>query len=1554
MLSNMPFITGPELGAKQSSQYALPTSKVISIYPMTRVQEGLWLAYSMAPHHTLYNLTLKLTLVRNPVKSTIFSAINVLTRRHSILRSTFHDADETHGKPFIAERDPIYATPVLQVVTKPDTSQAETMIQSLLRTAVDLSSTFAIRWFVVLGTSETDLFLVSHHIALDGKSMSQLSIEIFALLEDSGFEARGNRPEPFYRAHMIEAAFLDSPSYHAAKAFWVRQLRNVRPIKWKDVSARKYSAEKNYYREIDTWFTFSNAELRDWGNRYQTSWFRVAIALIGVLVRSIAIPDGISDHAITIAFGGRPAEMKNTVGQFANAVPIRIPLIDVICSQSPTFEALVRLISKEVSTAKNHDQFSYLDLTEACSELGLQVPSTQVAITQSPKLARPECTLYPVEGSYDLFFCFSEGEETVSLGTIYNPLLFSNTDIVKMKTAFSELYKLTTDQTPLKISSLSAMKFHIPGFVPDLDLNNSDQVNAGRFHIWFEHRASQCPEFLALHSGEQGSSVTYQDLNEEANRKAHYLRKIGVSRGSIVLVHLARGFCIIEWIIATLKSGAAFAVADQTHPVLRTQSVISIAQPALIVDDGNGKNLTEYASHVNVLDVRNLTFDDMPTGNIEDITQNDDLACIVFTSGSTGQPKGVEIEHRNLSHCIAGVHSSGYVLISPGSRVLQFATFAFDAAIFEWSQCLTFGGTLCFADMPHALVGNYLADVIDSNQISFLHLTPSVLTTLPTSRTLPSLQQISVGGEMVSENVISAWRTRVQVTNAYGPTECAIVVSHYSEPRFPEKKQPLAGLVGLPHPHMKAVVSNYSFTRLLPPNKVGEVCIGGPQVGRGYRGRDDLTANRFAIHPELGERLYRTGDRGKLLPDGTLLLLGRIDREVKVRGKVIELDDVEQTILSIMPQIRSVSVQPDETGLSLCAFVSPKGISGDLLKNSLSERLPSYMIPSSVFSLDRLPLNTNGKTDHKVIRATMGNLIAKARQPHRTLDSFPLRTHNLPNSGLSGLEMGSELQNITQIWKGILNLPQSPALSSNFFDLGGNSILVQTLANSLKTAFNLSNLRVVDLFSHATLLAQAKLVTDRANSTFIQRLQNPIPRLQKQLPSDSHVQAEQNIVSSYSLNSDIAIVGIAGRFPSASNPDEFFQMLLEGRDGITTFSQPASGVMPWKDAIHVPKRGIIPGLNNFDRARWGLTENEARDMDPQQRLFLEVTREALEDSGISPSSDGNTNIGLCVGAGHSTWNPSTDSTQGDDFNKTHRSLLTPCISARTAYHLNLQGPNVTLNTACSSGLVAMSTAIDHLRSKKCDTAIAGGVSITFPQQGYYTSKDQLLSPSGYCRPFDYRADGTVPGDAVCAVVLRRLEDAVRDGDRIYSVVSGIATRSDGSIEKATPTAPSPRGQANTIIQAWKDSGLSASELVYAELHGSGTPIGDALELEGLDIARAELKADMVPISVGSNKGNVGNCEAAGGLVSVIKICKSMEYGAIPAMPAFQGLHPMINPNPFITIAASELPLSPNAIVSVSSIGLGGVNAHCVLRFPPSSNQQPLEFVKVYNWQNRMA
>ncbi|CAK5278825.1 unnamed protein product [Mycena citricolor] len=1662
----MQLITGPVVPPTHSPRTELDAS-VTSVYPMTRAQEGIWMAYSAQPQHTLYNLTMKFTLASSDTYSMekVLAGIQTLTARHGILRSTFHGNKSVLSRPFVAEWDAQSALPSVRIVAEPKTAIAKMHLQKLLHQAVPLSEEFAVRWLVVELQGAIEVYVIAHHIALDGTSMSELSGELLCLLDGKAEESKPIG-EVFQKAHMMESVFRGSGAFQLAKEFWLSQSRNTSSIEWKGVPK---VPESQNYREIARWSEFSKDQLAQWSARHRTSWFRVALAVVALLTQSHSIAGSSRDQTLTVAFGGRPKGLDRTVGHFANALPIRVPVSHLIRSSSTiTFDALLRLLSTTVSTAKKHERFSFTDLSQACLEEGCMPPRAQVAVTLSPKLEREECELYPVEGPYDLFFCFLEAADSVSLGVIYDPTLFDQKSIAALKVDFERIVAQAMAETPFDLQPLLGSR--IPCLMPPIDTTDAGQVSKRRFHAMFEHQAARNPAAVAMSCAERDESMTYGEMNERANQMANALRQLGMGRTHVVLLHLKRGFSTLCWILAVLKAGATYAIADQGHPLERTRSAMAVAEPDLIVDDGMGIEVGLFSGTVKILRTDTCILDAFPRDNLEDVSQDDDLAYIVFTSGSTGQPKGVEITHSSLSNWITAAHAAGYFPMGPFSRVLQFATFAFDAAVLEWSLALSLGSNLCFANTPQALIGDYLADVIDKNLVTHMHLTPSVLGTLPASRRLQSLECISVGGEMVPDNLIERWRTRVTLQNAYGPTEATVVMAHRPQPSSPGDAAPSAANIGKPHSPTEVFVCNPSFDRLLAVNEVGEVCLAGPQLARGYRNRADLTSQRFAVHPQNGKRMYKTGDRGKLLADGTVVLMGRMDRELKVRGYRIDLDDLERTVVAVMPSIISVSVQSSPSGTDLCVFVSPQTVDGTELKRLLGLRVPSYMVPRNVYCLPRLPLNTSDKTDHKVIKLRMEELIRDAKFPSGA--TTPISTSS-DEDDLSSLEDSSRSstladstmlqadesvshQELTNVWIELLELKSAPSGKSSFFDLGGNSLLAQTLIEKVRGQLPSGSLSVsvLDLFTYPCLddfipfvqsRAPAKVTAPRVkgprmsrqsstkslapasqadtissltniwksvlqldrvakdasffdaggNSLLMTTLHKSIVRswpgcgvqlidlfqnatIQSQaeliaVPSPVHSTApslkarkkrasatgkKERVASRESAgpdeSRDIAIVGIAGRFPGSSSPQELYQLLLDQTEALTHLC-PDSPVEVFPGGVYVPHRGALKDVWEFDGARWGIKAEEAEEMDPQQKLLMTVAQEALEDASAVPPASGPNKIGLFVGAAPSTWVPSKP--DEDAFHHAHREALTPCLSALTAYHLNLQGPNVTLHTACSSGMVAMSLAVDNLRSKTCDVALAGGVSVAFPQAGYLTAPTRLFSPSGHCRPFDSRSDGTLPGDAVCALVLKRMSDAVRDGDDIYAVVKGMAVGSDGKPGKAGPTVPSPRGQAQSVKGAWMDAGVSAGKLVYAEwvldiqvahvnsanvlhrLHGSGTPIGDALELEGLKMARRELGVEKTPYIVGSNKGNLGNCEAASGLVSVIKLVKSIQHGVVPPLQSFEQPNPVIDPTLKISFAKNPVRLSPDALLSASSTGLGGVNAHCVLAFPPAQHKR---------------
>ena len=336
--------------------------------------------------------------------------------------------------------------------------------------------------------------------------------------------------------------------------------------------------------------------------------------------------------------------------------------------------------------------------------------------------------------------------------------------------------------------------------------------------------------------------------------------------------------------------------------------------------------------------------------------------------------------------------------------------------------------------------------------------------------------------------------------------------------------------------------------------------------------------------------------------------------------------------------------------------------------------------------------------------------------------------------------------------------------------------------------------------------------------------------------------------------------------------------------------------------------------------------------------------QALKDASIETFKDRFSNIGIFVGEAHNTYQHVTKPCHGSSFERRYRSLLDPNISTFTAYRLNLNGPNITINTACASSLVALNQGINAVRAKECDVALVGGVSVVFPQiGGYYTSEGGVFSASGRCRPLDASCDGSVPSDAVTAVVIKPLEAAIEAEDYIYSVIEGQAVGTDGSLDKVGFMVPSATGQAATVLKAMKNSHARPEDIKYVEMHGSGTPIGDAMEVQGLasafDSLRKEESTDLLPspattIALGSNKGNFGNAEAASGLLSLIKASLAISKGIVPPLQAWTAPNPLIDFEQLgFRPLTTHLELKAEDRIGVTALGLGGTNAHCVLASP---------------------
>jgi phthiocerol/phenolphthiocerol synthesis type-I polyketide synthase E len=442
----------------------------------------------------------------------------------------------------------------------------------------------------------------------------------------------------------------------------------------------------------------------------------------------------------------------------------------------------------------------------------------------------------------------------------------------------------------------------------------------------------------------------------------------------------------------------------------------------------------------------------------------------------------------------------------------------------------------------------------------------------------------------------------------------------------------------------------------------------------------------------------------------------------------------------------------------------------------------------------------------------------------------------------------------------------------------------------------------------------------------------------------------------------VAIVGMAARFPKAGNIDQFWRNLSDGVEGITFFTDEElaeAGVEGFKDSPnYVKARAVLEGADLFDADFFSFNPREAELLDPQHRVFLECAWEALEDAGCDPARfDGA--IGVFAGMSMNTYLAQNVLTHPEllaQFNE-HQLMLASdkdFLPTRVSYKLNLRGPSLNIQTACSTSLVAVSVACQNLLNHECDLALAGAVSITFPQKrGYLFQEGGIASPDGHCRAFDAKAAGTVPGQGAGIVVLKRLVDALAEGDIIYAVIKGFAINNDGS-NKIGYTAPGVEGQAEVIATAQAMAGFAPETINYLEAHGTGTPLGDPIEIEALTRAFHAGSAPKKSCAIGSVKSNIGHLDTAAGVAGLIKTALALHHKRLPPSLHFE------SPNPKIDFASSPFHVNQRPAewrrgetprrAGVSSFGIGGTNAHVVLEEAPawetSSESRPAQLLLI--------
>ncbi|MCG3148783.1 MAG: D-alanine--poly(phosphoribitol) ligase subunit 1 [Verrucomicrobiae bacterium] len=1009
-----------------------------------------------------------------------------------------------------------------------------------------------------------------------------------------------------------------------------------------------------------------------------------------------------------------------------------------------------------------------------------------------------------------------------------------------------------------------------------------------------EQQVARTPAAVALVA--PNGQLTYRQLDDEANRRAEQLRDLGVGPGRLVGVYVDRSVEMVVGLLAILKAGGAYLPLDPNFPADRLAFMVADAQPVVLLTQKKlAGSLPAHQSQVVVLDepmpeISARTDRPQPTAT--------DLAYVLYTSGSTGKPKGVQIPHQAVVNFMLSMARE------PGMTerdvLVAVTTLSFDIAGLELYLPLTVGGRVVLASRETAADGARLAALLASSGATVMQATP-ITWRLLFEAGWPGGSQLRVfcGGEAFPRDLATRLlATGAEVWNLYGPTETTIWSTVY-------RVAPGEGAIpiGWPIDNTQCLIFDDKM-QPVTAGEPGELLIGGLGVARGYLNRPELTAEKFVVIN--GARLYRTGDLARIRPDGLIECLGRIDHQVKIRGFRIELGEIE-TVLAQHSLVKEAVVvaredAPGEKRLvAYLATAAPAEIDQDQLRVLLRSQLPEYMVPAAFCTLAQLPRTPNGKIDRKAL---------------------PAPTVEAPRP----LPAGTPLEEaIAGIWREVLGVGVV-GLHSNFFDLGGHSLLMGRVHAKLKD-FLKRDVSIVELYQHPTISKLAAYL-----STDEKPLELPAP-LRAHVGEDS-----------------IAIIGMAGRFPGANNLDEFWKNLRDGVESISFFADDdlrAAGVPTELIAnpAYVRAKAIVEQVDHFDAALFGYSPGEATQLDPQQRIFLEAAWSALEDAGYNPEEAGRA-IGVYAGASPNLYMFQVLARQNCAYGfplTIHQEK--DYLATRVSYELNLRGPSVAVQTACSTSLVAVHMACRSLLGGECDIALAGAVSAQMPQtSGYLYQDGGIGSKDGHCRVFDADASGTVFGNGVGIVVLKRLADALRDGDTIRAVIKSTAINNDGA-GKVGFTAPSVTGQAEVIATAHRAAKISADQISYLEAHGTGTVVGDPIEIAGLTKAFRATTTQTGFCAIGSVKSNIGHLDAAAGMAGLIKTVLALEHRQIPPTLHYR------NPNPNIDFANSPFYVCQELTewksdgprrAGVSSFGVGGTNSHVILEEAPASAAVPAE------------
>jgi amino acid adenylation domain-containing protein len=1051
---------------------SIPKRKQQNNLPLSFAQQRLWFIERLLPEGAIYNMAFGVRLIGSLNVDALERSFGEIIRRHEVLRTSFPIVDGTPVQ-HIAPAGPIN----LRVIdlSALDHGQREDKVRALNaleeQKPFDIASGPLMRMMLLkISEQEHVLLLTMHHIINDGWSTGVLVKEV----------------AEFYRAYSLgEAPQIEElPIQYGDYALWQRE----------SLQGEVLEAQLAYWREnlagapaaIDlptdkprpTVKTSSGAEksvfmgngllhrLKSFSQQEGVSLFMLMLAAFKVLLYRYTSQE---DILVGTPIAGRNrSEMERLIGFFINTLVLRTDL-----SGDPTFYELLGRVRKVALGAFKHQDIPFEKLVEELQperdtsrepllQVVFVVQNAPTEPLQLPGLTLSSLPATSSSSEFDLTLVINESGEDVGASINYATDLFEERSIERLLRHYHTLLEDIVTNPGKRISRLSLLsEAERAQLLPHFSGEESTHKNTACIHELFQQQVEQSPDAIAL--AYEGEQLTYKELNERANQVAHYLISRGVKAETLVGICMERGFEMIVGLLGVLKAGGAYVPLDPAYPKARLEYMVRDSGAELILTQQRLiEQMPETSAEKVSIDGQWEEISRQSRENTASKVDADNLAYVMYTSGSTGEPKGVMVQHKGLVNLS---YAQGELFdVSPEDRVLQFASISFDASISEIMMALSRGARLCLARQSELIPGPEFVKMLEREKISNVTMPPSALAVMPEAE-LKEMKTLIVAGETCSAEIVRKWKKGRRMYNAYGPTEtsvCATAGECEGGNRRPD--------IGEAIKNTNVYILDKEM-EIVPVGVSGEIYVGGEGLARGYKGRAEVTADKYRPNPHggKGERMYATGDIGRRRDDGKIEYIGRKDEQVKVRGFRIETGEIESALIQ-HEFVRDAVVSLYNAGNGnnqLIGYVVPEReheISASDLKQFLSQRIPEYMLPAAFISLSSIPLTPNGKVDRR-------NL------PLPDLQRLRVQKDCVAPSTESEMAVAA-------IWKDVLGLSEV-SIDESFFDIGGHSLSLVQVQSRLNSRFE-TDVAMIELFRYSTIrrlaeyLDQAELSSDSA------------------------------------------------------------------------------------------------------------------------------------------------------------------------------------------------------------------------------------------------------------------------------------------------------------------------------------------------------------------------------------------------------------------------------------------------------------------------------------------